>query len=166
MPSAERPVVVDSTPIIALAGLGHLSLLQQLYREVLAPPAVWDELASGRLKPGGSEDLYAAPYIRAVALADPGRADDFPDLDRGEAEVIALALQLGARLVILDDRLARRRATRLGLNLTGTLGVLLAAKKVGLLTEIAPLLDRLAENRIYCSPRLRALVLERAGERV
>jgi hypothetical protein len=165
MPSAERPVVVDSTPIIALAGLGHLGLLQRLYGEVLAPSTVWEELTSGGLRPGGPEDLVAAPWIRCRALTNPGQADFFPDLDRGEAEVIALALETDAGLVILDDRLGRRHATRLGLRLTGTLGVLLAAKKVGLLTEIAPLLDRLGENRIYSSPKLRALVLERAGER-
>ncbi len=165
MPSAERPVVVDATPIVALAGLGHLDLLQRLYGEVLVPSAVWEELTRGGLRPGGSEDLAAAPWIKARALAQPDQVNFFPDLDRGEAEVIALALQAGARLVILDDRLGRRHASRLGLNITGTFGVLLAAKKLGLLAEIAPLLDRLGENRIYSSPKLRNLVLEKAGER-
>lgn len=166
MPSAERPVVADATPIIALAGLGHLSLLQQLYNEVLVPPAVWGELTSGGLRPGGLEDLAAAPWIQSGTLSIPSQADFFPDLDRGEAEVIAFALQADARLVLLDDRLGRRHAARLGLTLTGTFGVLLAAKKLGLVSAIAPLLDQLAENRIYSSPRLRELVLERADERV
>ena len=163
MPSAE-PVVVDSTPIIALAGLGRLELLQRLYGEVLVPPAVWNELTRGQRRPGGREDLAAAPWVQVGRFDDPDRADLFPDLDRGEAEVVALALETGARLVILDDRLGRRHATRLGLRLTGTFGVLLAAKKVGLLSEIAPLVDALGENRLYSSPQLRALVLDRAGE--
>ena len=164
MPSPERAVVVDSTPIIALAGLGQLDLLHRLYGEVLVPPAVWAELTTGERRPGGREDLAAAPWIQSVQLADPGQPDLFSDLDRGEAEVIALARQTGARLVIIDDRLGRRHATRLGLRLTGTFGVLLAAKKRGLLSEIRPLVDLLAENRLYASPALRALVLERAGE--
>ncbi len=63
-----------------------------------------------------------------------------------------------------DDRLGRRHATRLGLALTGTFGVLIAAKKNGYLEEVAPLVDLLAENSIYSSPALRTLVLERAGE--
>jgi uncharacterized protein len=104
MPSADRPVVVDATPIVALAGLGHLNLFQRLYGEVLVPPAVWSELTRGGLRPGGLEDLDAAPWIQEGALAYPDQADFFPDLDRGEAEVIAIAQQTGARLVILDDR--------------------------------------------------------------
>lgn len=66
--------------------------------------------------------------------------------------------------MIIDDRLGRRHATRLGLSLTGTFGVLIAAKKRGLVDELAPLLDLLGENRLYASPQLRALVLEQAGE--
>lgn len=164
MPSAEGPVVADSTPIIALAGLGQLALLHRLFGEVLVPPAVWAELTRGERRPGGIEDLVAAPWIKVGELAHPKQADFFSDLDRGEAEVIALAREIGARLVLIDDRLGRRHATRLGLTLTGTFGVLIAAKKKGYLEEIAPLVDLLAENRLYSSPALRALVLDRAGE--
>lgn len=87
MPSAEGPVAADSTPIIALAGLGRLGLFQRLFGEVLVPPAVWAELTKGRRRPGGLEDLAAAPRIRAAALGDPSQADVFSDLDRGEAEL-------------------------------------------------------------------------------
>lgn len=165
MPSAERPVVVDSTPIIALAGLRQLDLLHRLYGEVLVPTAVWEELTTGQRRPGGIEDLAASPWIQSARLGDPDQADVFSDLGRGEAEVIALARETGARLVIIDDRLGRRHATRLGLSLTGTFGVLLAAKRRGFLDEIAPLVELLGENRLYSSPQLRELVLERAGER-
>lgn len=164
MPSAEGAVVADSTPIIALAGVGQLALLQRLFGEVLVPPAVSDELTRGDRRPGGREDLAAAPWVKAAELRDANHADVFSDLDRGEAEVIALAREIDARLVIIDDRLGRRHAARLGLALTGTFGVLIAAKKKGYLEEVAPLVDLLAENSIYSSPALRALVLERAGE--
>jgi predicted nucleic acid-binding protein len=164
MPSPERPVVVDSTPIIARAGRGQLGLQQGVDGEVLVPPAVWTELTRGQRRPGGREDLAAAPWIQSARLADPRQPELFSDLDRGEAEVLALARQTKARLVIIDDRLGRRHATRLGLKLTGTFGVLLAAKQKGLLSEITSLVDLLAENRLYASPALLALVLAKAGE--
>ena len=68
------------------------------------------------------------------------RAVLITDLDQGEAEVIALAQELRADLVIIDERLARWHARRLGLNTTGVLGVLLKAKESGLLEEIKPLI--------------------------
>ena len=75
MPSAEGPVVADSTPIIALAGLGQLALLRRLFGEVLVPPAVWAELTRGERRPGGIQDLAAAPWVKAAVLGRPGRAE-------------------------------------------------------------------------------------------
>ena len=86
------------------------------------------------------------------------------DLDRGEAEVIALAQELNADLVIIDERLARRHAKRLGLNLTGTLGVLLKAKRQGLLPAIKPLIDQLRHGGIWLSDALVAEALKLAEE--
>lgn len=164
MPSAERPVVADATPIIALASLRRLALFRDLYRGVLVPEAVRSELTSGGRRPGGPEDLSTAPWIRVGKLRSPMPRDLSANLDRGEAEVVALAQEMDARLVIIDDRLGRRHAARLGLRVTGTVGILLAAKQAGLEERIGPLLDQLDLNKIYLSNRLRALALQRAGE--
>ncbi len=87
------------------------------------------------------------------------------DLDRGEAEGIALALELGADLVLLDEREGRRAAQRLGLRVLGVVGVLLEAKAQGELERVRPALDGLRQVAgFYLSDALYADVLALAGE--
>jgi predicted nucleic acid-binding protein len=97
-------------------------------------------------------------------LFDPRRADLLNDLDRGEAEVLALAQEQQADLVIMDERLGRRHARRLGFNLTGVLGILLRAKRQNQLTLIRPLIMQLQQGGIHLSDPLVSKVLELAGE--
>jgi len=120
--------------------------------------------AGGRGRSGRSE-LQEASWLRIVSLQDPRRADLLADLDRGEAEVIALAQELNADLVVIDERLARLHAKRLGLTLTGTLGVLLKAKQLGHVQAVAPLIDRLRQGGIHLSDVVVAEVLALADER-
>jgi uncharacterized protein len=155
MPAADRPVVLDTGPIIALAGIGRLDLLRALYREVLIPPAVRHELTRGEDRPGSRRDLHAAPWIKVATAPESEAAALLTDLDRGEAEAIALARKLQPSLLVIDDRLGRRHATRLALTFTGTIGVLVVARERGLVERVSPLLNRLAENGIYVSQRLR-----------
>lgn len=105
----ERIVISNTTPIIALSLTGQLDLLGVLYGQVWIPPAVAAELRAGGARAGAIE-WATVPYIRTVALDDPQRADLLSDLDRGEAEVIALAQEHRADLVIIDERLGRRHA--------------------------------------------------------
>jgi hypothetical protein len=100
-----------------------------------------------------------------VPLHDPRRADLLSDLDRGEAEVLALAQELHASLLILDERLARRHARRLGLSLTGTLGVLLRAKEHQLVSAIGPVIEAMRRWGIRLGEPLVQEVLKLAGER-
>lgn len=164
MPPAKRLAVANTTPIIALAMIGKLDVLQQLYSEVVIPTAVQLEILAGGISNIGVAELQKCPWIQATALQDPGRADLLADLDRGEAEAIALALELKADLLIIDERLARRHARRLGLKLTGTLGVLLEAKRQGFVPAVKPLVDRLLQGGIRLSDSLVAQVLVLAGE--
>jgi predicted nucleic acid-binding protein len=164
MPTADRPVVTNTTPVVALAVLDRLHLFRDLCGEVLMPTAVREELAAGGDRPGSLIDLGRAPWIRTVALKVPQSAEFFSDLDRGESEVIALALEVDARMVVLDERLARRHAARLGLQLTGTVGLLIEATRRGLVARLEPLLDQLQANGFRVSPELRAASLRMAGE--
>lgn len=164
MPERERPVVCNTTPIIALSLVEQLALLALLYEEVLVPPAVAEEVLAGGRGHIGLDAFQKANWIHVTPLTDPMRATLLSDLDRGEAEVIALALETGATLLILDDQLARRHATRLGLQVTGTLGILLRGKREGLISEIRPLLETLIAGGIYLSESLIAQVLVMAGE--
>ena len=99
MLAADKPVVTNTTPVVGLAVLDRLHLLRDLCGEVLIPAAVREELAAGGDRPGSLIDLGKAPWIRTVALKVPQSAVFFSDLDRGESEVIALALEVDARMV-------------------------------------------------------------------
>lgn len=161
----DRPqlVVVDTTPIISLSLLQYLHLLEILYTEVLIPLAVQAEVIAGGSRNGAAE-LRRATYIRSVPLQDTQRATLLSDLDRGEAEVIALGIERQADLLIIDEQLGRRHAQRLGLPITGTLGVLLKAKQLGYVPEVKPLILQLRQNGIRLSDALTKRMLELAGE--
>jgi hypothetical protein len=157
-------VVSNTTPIIALSVIGRLTLLRELYTEVLIPPAVNSEIMAGGARRAGAAELRHASWIRTVPLQDPRRADLLVDLDRGEAEAIALAMELDADLLLIDERLARRYAVRAGLTITGSLGVLLKAKERGLVSEIHPLIQELRRNKIRLSEDVVQQALRLAGE--
>lgn len=158
MPEQTLRVVSNTTPIIALSLIGRLDLARDLYGEVLIPPAVHEEVMAGGANRAGSVELQRAHWFRTVPLTDPRHADLLVDLDRGEAEAIALALEIEADLLLVDERLARRHAQHVGLTITGTLGLLLKAKEQGLVTEIRPLIQQLRSKRI----RLGENVIQRA----
>jgi len=164
MPDHPRLVVVNTTPIIALSLIGQLELLHRLYGRVLVPSAVQAEVLAGGVASAGLRELRDATWVDVVSLQDPGRADLITDLERGEAEVIALAQERNADLVIIDERLARRHATRLGMRLTGTLGILLRAKQLGMVDAVAPLIDELRQGGIYLGKDVVSEVLRLADE--
>ncbi len=112
------------------------------------------EIRAGGPSGIGVRELEAADWMRVVPLQDPRRADLLTDLDRGEAEVLALAQEIYAGLVIVDERLARRHAKRLGLPLTGTLGLLLRAKQAQLISEVKPLIIAMRTGGIWLSDAL------------
>lgn len=159
----DEPVVLNNTPLVALWSLGRLDLLEALFGEVLIPAAVREEFLA---RDGGdrARALEAAPWIRSVTLAHPRRALAFGGLDLGEAEVLALAEERAARLVLLDEKKARRYADRLGFAKTGTVGLLLLAKEKGLIDLLKPWLDRLQEAGLHIAPDLVSKALEMAGE--
>lgn len=164
MREVSRRVVVNATPIIALSLIGSIDLLRHLYVEVLIPPAVRLEVMEGGPDRAGMVELQQASWLREIPLQNPLSAALLVDLDRGEAEVLVLALEQNADLVILDERLARRHAQRLGLPLTGTLGILLRAKQQGLLSSVRSKIDELQHGGIWLSTRVIEETLHLAGE--
>ncbi len=164
MRDTDRLVVVNTTPIVALSLVGHLPLLARLYARVVIPLAVQAEVFAGGSRGIGVQELQDAHWIQRMPLYDPRRADLLTDLDRGEAEVLALAQELPADLVILDERLARRHARHLGLPLTGTLGVLLRAKQAQYIPALRPLITAIRQGGIWLSDPLVAEALRLAGE--
>jgi uncharacterized protein len=157
-------VISNTTPLQYLHQVGLLAILPALVGPVLIPPAVDAELAVGRSL---GLDLPDPVQLDWLTIRQPTNASSAllpAGLDAGEAEVLALALECSDAVVVLDDALARRVAQSIGLRLTGTVGLLLDAKRAGLMTTITPVLDTLQSLRFRLSPQTRALVLRLAGE--
>jgi len=153
---SDGPVVCNSSPLIALSHIGEIEILKSLFGEVLVPPAVVAESVSASPLPEWvlRRDLTSAVAVELL----------HPALGRGESEAICLAAESKARLVLLDDRPARRHAQALGLPVMGTLGILLAAKRRGLVPAVRSLLEALVAHGFRVAPRLLKSVLADAGE--
>ena len=160
-------IVSDTSPLSGLAITGHLFLLQQIYGQVVIPAAVADELRRGGQDDPRIHEVQSLNWIevqrpRNLALAESLQSDR--NLDRGEAEAIALALELKADELLIDERLGRREARRLGLSITGLLGLLLVAKRQGLIEAIRSVIDALnSEAGFRVSSQLMTEVLRAGG---
>jgi predicted nucleic acid-binding protein len=158
-------VISDTSPVRALAHLGHLTWLETLFGQISLPPAVAVEL---REPPPGlsAVDVHTYPFLNLQAPASQMRVSELLSvLDLGEAEAIALAEELHAEIVLIDERAGREIARDCGFTVLGTLGILMRAKEQGLCLEIRPLLDRLQhEAKFFVSASLRASILKQAGE--
>lgn len=160
----DRPVVLNNTPLVALWAIGRFDLLRDLFREVLIPQAVEDEFLAVETA-ARRQALRDATWVRSVPLAQPRRALVYAGLDQGEAEVLTLAEEREARLVVIDERRGRRFAERMGIPLTGTLGILLLAKEAGLIESVSAWLAKLQEAGLFLAPSLIQRALDIAGER-
>lgn len=159
-----RKVIVNSTPLIVLSGGGELDLLKKLYREVSIPEAVYREVAAKKdsvcMQVIGESDWIHIEKIRDRSEKKMYKAK----LHDGEVEVMILAQEKQADLVVIDDNAAKKTAKYLGLMVTGTIGVLIKAKKLGHLDAVRPVLNEIKENGFYISTALEKMVLEQAGE--
>lgn len=156
-------VVCNTSPLQYLHQAGVLEILPALYGRILIPRAVADEISRGKSE---GVDL---PEPEALAWVDIREASGtfWPvprDIHRGEAEVIALAGSLQEAKMILDDLAARKHARQLGLAFTGTLGVLLQAKRRGLLNDVASVMHRLENAGFRLAESTRGDFLRLAGE--
>ena len=154
-------VVADSSPLIALARIGRLELLRSVLGSVLLPAAVWTELVQMGIGRPGAAAVMTADWIGRREIVDVGLATLLRrDLGAGESEAIVLAREVGADLLLMDERMGRAAATRLGLRVTGLVGVLIEARARGLLPDAATVIDDLhREAGFWLSEELRRLVL-------
>jgi predicted nucleic acid-binding protein len=159
-------VVSNSSPLIALSAINSLPLLHALYGTIYIPEAVFQEVVvRGAGRPGGTAVANAPWLVRhPVTNQQPVAQLRSAGLDQGESEAIALALELSANLLIVDERDARAIARQHGLAITGAVGVLIAAKNAGMAAAIKPLLGQLSAAGFYISPQTIAHALLFAGE--
>lgn len=159
-------VVSNTTPLIGLASIQRFDLLQQLFSEIHIPPAVYAEaVVAGREEGGAKQEVSIATWIKTVSVQDRLAVQVLLDeMDLGEAETIVLARELNTDWTLMDEKKGRRKLAELGLKKVGTVGILLKAKQVGILTAIRPDLDRLRQQGFSISQSVIDAVLRQADE--
>jgi len=139
--------ISNSSTLIHLAGIGRLELLKEFYGKVLITPAVWREVVEeGKERPGVKEvkEANSSGWIEVIAPSNESVVRLLErELHRGEAEVIALAIEQHPEVVFLDELEARRLAGLYGLRKTGVIGILIRAKLEGKIASLREELDRL-----------------------
>ena len=160
----DRVLIADSGPLLGLALVDGVDFLQRLYKAVLVPQAVVDEITSqGEYRP--ASDLFERSnwiHIFKVKLPEPELMPVF--LGRGEVEVIRLGIEHADSLLLIDDYRARRTAEALGLQCIGAAGVLVRAKKMGLVALVRPLLLTMRQKGYYISESIVQAACRHANE--
>lgn len=144
-------VVADSSVLIALSSIGQLQILHQRFPGgILVPSAVWQEVVeTGKGLPGARE-VETASWIKVCKITNIRLFSLLSaDLDHGEAEAIVLCLEQTADVILLDEKDARQVAQRLGLAVLGTIGLLIWAKRQGLIPSLQKQLDLLSTTRNF-----------------
>jgi hypothetical protein len=142
-------VVSDTSPILNLAVIDRLTLIQEQFTTVTIPKGVLEELRVGENLPGSKKivDALDEKWLQVEEVQDFAMLRILTrELDAGEAEAIALALETGAQWVVLDESEARRIAKKLGLKVTGVLGILLRACRQERIPSLRTEMERLREK--------------------
>jgi predicted nucleic acid-binding protein len=159
-------IISDTSPLMNLAVVGHLELLHELYDTVIIPEVVWNELSNLSSQHPEVAVVQTLSWLERQRVTFRAVVDALQaELDIGEAEAIALAVEKQADLLLIDERRGRQVATRMGLTYIGLMGILLEAKRKGFLPEVKPVLDDLiAKAGFWVSHELYTRVLQTAGE--
>ena len=155
-------VVVNTTPIISLAAINHLHLLEKLFGKIIIAEAVYQEI---KAKQSYAYHQIDSPFIEVQKIqGDLYKELLLTQLDSGEAETIILAKEIDADFVIIDENLGYKFATNAGLTTIRTLSILLKAKEKNMISEIKPLLDEMILKGRWYSNNVYQSVLTHAGE--
>lgn len=150
----ENIVISDASPLIALADIGELELLKKLYRRVFITDIVRKEIHADLPEWVEVTNAYDARQFQILSL----------ELDAGEASAIALAINTPGCKIILDESKGRSVAKRLGLKVTGTVGIIIKAKEMGLIESGKEILSKLELHGFWLSEQLKAQILARLKE--
>lgn len=131
-------VISDTTPLISLIKIGQLNLLNHLFGEVQIPSAVFEELISNPRFPDESRQIRECPFIKKINVTDTNAVNLLrrsTGLDAGESEAIILSDSISASLLLMDEAKGREVAAQMGIQLMGTIGILLVANNGNLLSK-------------------------------
>ncbi|MBI4931876.1 MAG: DUF3368 domain-containing protein [Bacteroidetes bacterium] len=149
-----KTIISDTSCFIVLASIGELDLLRKTYGQILTTLEVASEF--GQPLPD---------WIEIKSPVDKSRQQNLEiQLDKGEASAIALAIETPGSTLILDDYKARSIAEKLGLEITGTIGVIVKAKLKGIIPSIKPILSKIRNTNFRLAVEIEKLALKEAGE--
>lgn len=157
--------VSNTSPLLNLAIIDQLHLLRRQFGEIIVPPMVKVELCLNAEYPGNAQlrEAFREGWVSVCNVTRP--LASAPRLGRGETEALALAIELGVSVVLLDDHEARVEAAARGLPSRGIVRVLIDARRQGDVPSLRPLLDLLKQRaRFFLTPEVVRAALEAAGE--
>ena len=157
-------VIADTSPLQYLHQIGCLGLLADLFQRVIVPDGVAQEIQRGARQGVDLPDLGQLPWVMIQATSPPADSRVPLKMGHGEREVLCWALQIQDALVLLDDAEARKQAKALGIRFTGTLGVLVKARRAGRVLAVLPLLNQLEQAGFFLDAPVRVQVLASVGE--
>jgi predicted nucleic acid-binding protein len=153
-------VIADTSPINYLIQIGAVDVLPKLYDQIIIPEGVRRELNVSAAPPKVRDWFGQIPdWLVVRALETPINPELAESLDAGESEAIQIASELNADLLMIDERLGRKIAIKRGLKVIGTIGILVQAKRVGLV-DLDLAISDLIETNFYISPELREYLRE------
>lgn len=159
-------IVSDTSPIVNLASIGRLDLLPTIFGKVYIPFAVFEEITITGSGQPGAEEIQTASWIEIRNCSDQNLLHQLLlELDPGESESIALAIELNTPNLIIDEKDGRDVALRYNLKPIGILGILLEAKKMGLISSVRQCMDDLKTIAgFYIAESLYYKILTSSGE--
>ncbi len=162
-------VISDASTLIHLAKINRLALLKEFFECLTIPPAVWREVVEQGKGRAGVHEIkraHQAGWIKVVTPTERALIKLLQrDLDDGESEVIALAIEKKAQLLLLDESDARRTADLYGLSKTGIIGLLIRAKQAGYIDSLKPELNKLLhQGGFWIDKKLYDQALNAVGE--
>jgi predicted nucleic acid-binding protein len=160
----ELRLVVNASPLIFLSQIDSLSILPQLARASIVPASVQSEIRASRKRHPTFKEVEIPAWMQIEPDLPIPNAIAGWDLGAGESQVLARALLLPDSEAVLDDLQARHCARAIGVPATGTLGILLRAKRRGIIPAARPLVEELIQKRMYLSRELVETALSDVGE--
>jgi len=158
-------VISNATPLISLAKINKIHLLKLMYGTLYIPEAVYKEIVMGGKEKPGAQEVEKAEWIKRKMVQNRLSVSILrASLSAGESETLVLASELNGDLVLLDEKPARIMADRIEIRKTGTLGILIAAKAGGLISEVKPYVDELIAKDFRVDNELYLEILRQVGE--
>lgn len=156
-------VVSDTSPITNLIQIDLLPILKDIYGEIIIPESVYQELCEIENQQAVIDQMS---WIQVITPHDFNLIKQLKqELDQGESESLALAIELNADFVIIDELKGRQKAQAMGIKVIGLLGTLLKAKQLGFIPFIKPVINQLIEEAgFHINPQLKAHILNLASE--